>query len=77
MKITFDAVHIIATYHKVLIMQKSEFIFLLFNPQWPATLFLLVIGVSLVFLHGYMFKATYTTLINLISTISAIPLNFT
>jgi len=67
-----------AIYYKVLIeQQKSKFLLFPSNPPWPATLVLLAIGFALIFLPDFMFKATYTTLINLTSIISTFPLNFT
>jgi len=62
--------------HKVLIKQNSEYVFFPFNPPWPASLVLLATGFALIFLHDFIFKVTYTTLIDLTSIIFAFPLNF-
>jgi hypothetical protein len=70
-------VHIITTSHKDLSSKNSEFLFLPFNPHMVGHSCPLLIDFSLVFLHNFMFKETYNTSINLISTNSAIPLNFT
>jgi len=46
------------------------------TPKWLATLVPLAIDFSLVFLHDFMFKVSYNTSINSISTISTNPPNF-
>jgi hypothetical protein len=58
------------------IKQNSEFIFLLFNP-YMVSHSLIIDFFSLVFLHDFIFKATYNTSTNLILTNSAILSSFT